>query len=1002
MPLPRYWLSGVLLVAAGAGCKRDDARVTEQTADTVVTALTKTTEPVVGPNHKTLDLRAVGVWAKIEVPDNTTLTSDRRDDCLIQCGPTFAISVKRLDETPEAAKDRLTKENWTFTEQTDAGFVAETDSPARVVWRMFNPYPAGYVVSVVPSPELTAEQRARVAESVKTFRPVAVTVEEMTRSQHAAADLRQAGVAITARSGGLEVEFPWRAGTEKLLPRVTELVRVASLHIAGPATLNAAQLKQAAGCPGLRSLTLAEVSVADWAGLDGNATLQEVRVGNPARRPLATPAAAKALLTRLGRLPAVRAIYLRRYAVDPSVLQAANQLGKSRLTAVGFQEAGLTNQDVKVLAEFTGWKGISLSDNPIAGDGLSNLRDVKGLESLDVSGCKINDRSFTALSDLPLRRLDLSRTDLTDAGVKAVAANFRKLESLNLAATAATEACLPAVATFGDLRDLSLAHLALNAPTLDALAACKNLRSLSVADTPQHVADLSKLVGQLNALEFLDLRATALDAGGAEKVAKARPECQVALAGTPAADGQQSEMPLPDPTPGSVPVPAEKLPAADPVAMLKRFDGKAVRDEEKPDKPVVEVTIAAAELANEDLAHLRDLKSLEKLRLDGCVKITEAGLAYLKDAPALTHLSLARTAVTANGAGVIGQFKHLKSLELPAVAMTPKHLALMNGLADLESLHGLAAPDFQEALVDFLSQRRKLRQLNWGAVEWNSRRLRKLAPLTALETAEVRGPWVSDWGVETLAKFPNLRELTISDDLISDAGLKPLEKLAGLKKLHVEGRRFAEGVLLPFRNHEGLESLRLACPGFSDRGAVTLRSFSKLIELDLHANNVGDGTVQYVGELKDLEWIDLSDTNVTDAGLKAFKGMEELRRLTLSRTAVTGEGFTGAGTLTRLSRVELDHTRLTKKGLEAFAKATSIEELDVANTPVTDDAVAVLKTLPTLRKIRLDGNAAMTDKAADALVTFPQLAEVSVVGTKLTAKGLAILRKKDGLTVTTE
>jgi primosomal protein N' len=61
-----------------------------------------------------------------------------------------------------------------------------------------------------------------------------------------------------------------------------------------------------------------------------------------------------------------------------------------------------------------------------------------------------------------------------------------------------------------------------------------------------------------------------------------------------------------------------------------------------------------------------------------------------------------------------------------------------------------------------------------------------------------------------------------------------------------------------------------------------------------------------------------------------------------------------------------------------------------------------LKALPKLRRIRLDGNATMTDKVADALVTFPSLAEISVVGTKLTAKGLTVLRKKDGLTVSSE
>ncbi len=95
---------------------------------------------------------------------------------------------------------------------------------------------------------------------------------------------------------------------------------------------------------------------------------------------------------------------------------------------------------------------------------------------------------------------------------------------------------------------------------------------------------------------------------------------------------------------------------------IARLYGKFEVDEQSPDKPVVRVNIGS-ELDDEDLAHLVPrLAAFPQLTtlLFKSPKITDAGLAHLKNLPQLRSLTLENTAITDAG---LGQLKALSSLE---------------------------------------------------------------------------------------------------------------------------------------------------------------------------------------------------------------------------------------------------------------------------------------------------------------------------------------------------
>ena len=62
-----------------------------------------------------------------------------------------------------------------------------------------------------------------------------------------------------------------------------------------------------------------------------------------------------------------------------------------------------------------------------------------------------------------------------------------------------------------------------------------------------------------------------------------------------------------------------------------------------PGKPVVAISLAGSGVTDVEIAHLRDLKSLQSLDLSRCEKVTDAGLPYLSSLTELQELRLGST-----------------------------------------------------------------------------------------------------------------------------------------------------------------------------------------------------------------------------------------------------------------------------------------------------------------------------------------------------------------------
>lgn len=124
------------------------------------------------------------------------------------------------------------------------------------------------------------------------------------------------------------------------------------------------------------------------------------------------------------------------------------------------------------------------------------------------------------------------------------------------------------------------------------------------------------------------------------------------------------------------------------------------------------LNISRKVIKDEDLAKLKDLKSLSKLELWGCRKVTDAGLkhlekqkglqelnlgdcrqvtdvglSYLKGLTALRELNLCHTQVTDAGLAHLKELKSLRMLNLSNLNITDAGLIHLKELKGLEVLH---------------------------------------------------------------------------------------------------------------------------------------------------------------------------------------------------------------------------------------------------------------------------------------------------------------------------
>lgn len=192
-------------------------------------------------------------------------------------------------------------------------------------------------------------------------------------------------------------------------------------------------------------------------------------------------------------------------------------------------------------------------------EGASRLACLKNLKPDDLWRIRLHDvpvtkETYVCLSNLTgLIELDLSNTDVDDAGVKVLSKSLTKISRLDLSRTVIRGSCFSSLSNCKELKDLDLAANAIEDFVLSALPkAVPNLEKLDLSKTKitdkalEHVGKIKHLkrlklskndisdkgltfLSKLSDLKKLDLEETKVTQSGVSALRRALPGCKIDL-----------------------------------------------------------------------------------------------------------------------------------------------------------------------------------------------------------------------------------------------------------------------------------------------------------------------------------------------------------------------------------------------------------------------------------------------------------------------------------------
>jgi hypothetical protein len=269
---------------------------------------------------------------------------------------------------------------------------------------------------------------------------------------------------------------------------------------------------------------------------------------------------------------------------------------------------------------------------------------------------------------------------------------------------------------------------------------------------------------------------------------------------------------------------------------------------------------------------------------------------------------------------------------------------------------------------------------------------------------DLRATWVTDADLRKLSKFPRLTHLGLSLTHITDQGMQELKSLPGIVELDLH---FAEYV--------------------TDEGLAAIKNWKKLRRLNVHGTKISDTSLEHISGIVTLESVNAGSAMITDVGLERLGSLTGLKELTIGGNELGDAGLQALRQLPGLTYLDLNGRQgtdsnvwtisMSDKGLDALLTLKELRELRFGCTSLgvgiegtrfaTVAAMSVnarwlqqMKALSKLERLKLQGCDRVDDEAMPVLASFPMLKVVDLMGSAVTAKGVAWLRAaKPGIRV---
>ncbi len=166
---------------------------------------------------------------------------------------------------------------------------------------------------------------------------------------------------------------------------------------------------------------------------------------------------------------------------------------------------------------------------------------------------------------------------------------------------------------------------------------------------------------------------------------------------------------------------------------------------------------------------------------------------------------------------------------------------------------------------------------------------------------------LNDEGLEYISNLGKLTHLYIAGNNYTIKGLKNLSNLIKLKTLTLEWLPEGTKAIEIIASLPKLSFLELHTTDVTNEDMIPLKK-SNLTKLNIGGKNITGDALEHVGQIVTLENLMLGNVNtqkITDDSLKYIQGLPNLKRLTLKATEVTENGLANLEPLKSLRKLQL-------------------------------------------------------------------------------------------------
>ena len=221
--------------------------------------------------------------------------------------------------------------------------------------------------------------------------------------------------------------------------------------------------------------------------------------------------------------------------------------------------------------------------------------------------------------------------------------------------------------------------------------------------------------------------------------------------------------------------------------------------------------------------------------------------------------------------------------------------------------------------------------------------------------------------MESLLKLPKLRAVRLVGGNITDRGVATLLRAPQLRELDVRNCRGVTKAGIEQVAKQGtLRVLKIGGPAIDDETLGIVAKMKNLVGLCLDNCNISDAGLAKLGRLSPRVLAVQTCPNATDRGLDILAHDNNLRQLTLYGVAAKGAALAKLPHPEALTELNMAQSGITDAEAFLLPKMTHLESLNLSQTAVTDAAVDAIAKLASLKRLTIS-QTHITDKGVQRL-----------------------------------